>query len=153
MRKVLVAVILLLAASEALAVDPPDMALVAVNNPGPETAAQLLAQDVMVVRDMERYLLAVAGPDDLRLMKDLGLDLTVLDSPISGKSYYTVGVGKRATSGQVAAHGRLLRFDGLEAVVEASQEGAMDLAGLGLHPSDQRRSRGEVHSAQDGGGV
>ena len=131
MWKALVTLILL-GASEVFAANPPDMALVAVSNPGPETAAMLLARDVMVVRDMERYLLAVAGPEKLRLMEDLGLDWDILDRSIRGKTYYTVGVGSRASIREVAAAVRVLRFDGNEAVVEASEREAEVLSALGL---------------------
>ena len=132
MRKVYLLVFLLIVLAEVLVAGPSDMALIAVESPGAETTASLLAEDIMVVRDMDTYLLVVAGPEDLAVIDGLGLDWTMLDGPIVGKTYYTVGVGERATRSQIEARARLLRFDGSEAVIEASQEEAMGVAGLGL---------------------
>jgi hypothetical protein len=132
MRKVYLLVFLLIVLTEVLVAGPVDMALIAVESPDSETAARLLAEDIMVVRDMDTYLLVVAGPEDLAVMDGFGLGWTMLDGPIAGKTYYTVGVGERATRSQLEARARLIRFDGREAVIEASQEEAMKVAGLGL---------------------
>ena len=112
--------------------DVSEAALVAVENPGPGTAADLLARGIMVVRDMERYLIVVAGPEDIRTMDDLGLDWAVLDRRIDGKTYYTVTVGREARLREIPARIRVLRFDGFDAVVEAPPEEAMKLVAGGL---------------------
>jgi hypothetical protein len=132
MRKALLATILLLAVSGIAAYGAMEQALVVVDNPGPETVSTLLKRDVMVVRDMKGYILAAATPADRQVLNELGLEWTVLDASVEGKTYFTVGVGERATTAQIEARARLLRFDGREAVIEASQEEAMDVAALGL---------------------
>ncbi len=106
--------------------------LVVVTDPAPSTARQLVEKGMMVVRDMERYLLVVATTDDLEKLSNLGLNWEVLDESIEGKIYYTVGIGERVKVEKVASLGRLLRFDGLEAVVEATPEEAQEIAALGL---------------------
>jgi hypothetical protein len=132
MRKALLLAALIIVGSAFMAAGASDVALIAVENPESGTAAELLARDVMVVREMEQYLIVAAGNDRQPVLDALGLDWAILDDSVSGKTYYTVGVGSRATRSQVEARARLLRFDGREAVVEASQEEAMKLAGLGL---------------------
>jgi hypothetical protein len=109
-----------------------DMALVAVNNPAPGTAADLLAEGVMVVRDLERYLLVVAGGREMAVLSNLGLSWAVLDRPIGEKTYYTVGVRQGAKLSDIEANARVLRFDGLEAVVETSSEEAAMIVGAGF---------------------
>ena len=64
MRKVYLLVFLLIVLAEVLVAGPSDMALIAVESPDSETAARLLAEDIMVVRDMDTYLLVVAGRCD-----------------------------------------------------------------------------------------
>lgn len=107
-------------------------ALVAVNDPAPGTAAGLLAQDVMVVRDMERYLIVAAGSEDFVVMDALGLDWAILDQPIDGKTYYTVTARDEARIHSIEAEIRVLRFDGFDAVVEGSPGEVEKLAAGGL---------------------
>jgi hypothetical protein len=111
---------------------PGDMALIAVNHPGEDTVGALLAENLMVVRDMETYLLVVTGDEGRRILDDMGLDWTVLDDSVEGKAFFTVGVGKEAPLSLIQTRARLLRFDGREAVVEASQAEASDLAAGGF---------------------
>ncbi len=132
MGKALLVTILLLAVSNVAAYAETEQALVSVDKAGPGTAPALLARDVMVVREMDHYILVAATPAARQVLSQLGLEWTVLDDSIEGKTYFTVGVGERATEAQVRAHSRVLRFDGREAVVEATQEEAMEVAGLGL---------------------
>lgn len=110
----------------------PDMALIAVNSPQPGTAAELLNSGLTVVRDLERYLLAVGGDRETAMLTGMGLAWTVLDEAIGGKTYYTVGIRAGADIADIEAHGRVLRFDGLEAVVEASPESAERMIGPGF---------------------
>jgi hypothetical protein len=132
MRKVLMLVVVLIAAAQALAGGTDDMAIIAVESPDPEIAAGLLAQEVMVVRDMDTYLLVITGAEGQGIIDAMGLTWTMLDGPVAGKNYYTVGVGERAVRSQIESRARLLRFDGGEAVIEASEEEAMEVAALGL---------------------
>ena len=92
-RRGLLAGVLLLLVSAAISANSPDLALVAVDHPGPTTVATLLDADVMVVRDMQRYLLLAATPADLTRLDQLDLRWEMLDPSIAGKTYYTVGVG------------------------------------------------------------
>ena len=108
------------------------MALVSVNNPAPGTAAELLASGIMVVRDLGRYLLVAARDRDMMTLAALGLDWTVLDRSVAGKTYYTVGVRPGAGTGDIEANARVLRFNGLEAVVEASPADAEKIVGSGF---------------------
>jgi hypothetical protein len=109
-----------------------ETALVAVENPGPGTTADLLARGIMVVRDMERYLLVAAGTEDLIEMDEIALDWTMLDRSIDGKSYFTVTVARESRLLEIPARIRVLRFDGFDAVVEAPQDEAMKLVADGL---------------------
>jgi hypothetical protein len=128
----LLAAALMLLSAALLAAGPADMALVAVDNPAPGVAARLLERDIMVVRDMDTYLLVAAGREDLGLLDEMDLDWSVLDRSIRGKTYYTVGISRRATIREVNARVRVLRFDGREAVIEASEREAGSLSALGL---------------------
>jgi leucyl aminopeptidase len=132
MKKSLLGTILLLAVCAVAARASMDRALVSIDNPGPETASALLDRDVMVLREMNGYLLAAADPAGLEVLEALGLEWKLLDESIEGKTYFTVGVGTRASEAGIRAHARILRFDGEEAVIEASQEDALKVAGLGL---------------------
>jgi hypothetical protein len=132
MTKLLALACLLIPFSGLLVSVQAEPALVAVNDPAPGTAAQLVAEDIMVVRDMERYLIIVAQPEDIDRMEDLGLDWTVLDDAIEGKSYYTVVVRDAARISRADARIRILRSDGYDAVVEASPQEAENLLAAGL---------------------
>jgi hypothetical protein len=133
MRKALIILgILTVSFATTWASGPVGKILISVEHPGPLTTEKLQRDGVTVVRDMGRYLIAVAGPDQLELMESSGMELAILDRDISGKTYYTVGVGERVSINSVASVGRVLRFDGVEAVIEASQEEALEIAAMGL---------------------
>jgi hypothetical protein len=100
----------------------PDQALIAVTNPASGTAAALVGQGVMVVRDLGRYLLVVGGAREQQILGSLGLDFTVLDAAVADRTYYTVGVRRGAGIDDLEANARVLRFDGLEAVIEATSD-------------------------------
>jgi len=127
-----VVVFIVLATTVSTVFATPASNLVVVTDPAPSTARELVETGIMVVRDMERYLLIVASADDLETLSNLGLNWEVLDESIEGKTYYTVGIGERVEVEKVATLGRILRFDGLEAVVEATPEEAEQIAALGL---------------------
>jgi hypothetical protein len=136
MRNLLVIVALLpvlfIPVQQPMASDAPEMALITVEGPDPGTTATLLAQDIKVVRDMERYLLVVASPEDLKFIDDLGLNWAMLDSPIAGKTYYTVTAKDHTRLLEAEAEIEILRFDGFDAVVAAPPQEAHKLAGAGL---------------------
>jgi hypothetical protein len=110
----------------------PEAALIAVENPPAGTVGRLLAEGVMVVREMQGYLLVAAEPSQMSLLTSMGLDWTILDQPVDGKTYYTVGAGAGAVAADIEAGGRVLRFARGEAVVEASPEGAGRIASAGF---------------------
>jgi hypothetical protein len=124
--------LLLASATGVVASNAAEDALVAVDQPAPGTTAALLAEDVMVVRDMERYLIVLAGSEDLEVLDDLGLDWAILDQPIDGRTYYTVTARDEARLKSIGAEIRILRFDGFDAVVEGSPEEVEKLAAGGL---------------------
>jgi len=131
-RKALLFLIIVVAVAGVLLAAESEVALIAIEHPGPDTASRLLAEDVTVVRDMGTYLLVAAESGDLAVMESLGLEWTLLDSPVGGKTYYTVGLEGPADLSRIDAHTRLLRFDGSEAVIEASEEEVLKVVGPGV---------------------
>jgi hypothetical protein len=119
-------------AAPGFAADGQDAALVSIEAPGPGTAATLLSREVMVVRDLERYLLVVTETQDLERMRDLGLTVRVLDEPIGSKTYYTVGLRDPAQLAELQRLARVLRSDAWDAVVEASPAEALEIVGAGF---------------------
>ena len=108
------------------------VSLVSVENPAPGAAATLLAGDIAVVRDMERYLLVVADSGEQARLTELGFTWKTLDPTIAGKTYYTAS---RPPAGSEAALGglvRMLRADEHDIVFEAAPDRAEATAGLGL---------------------
>jgi hypothetical protein len=81
---------------------------------------------------MERYLLVVAGPDDLARMTELGHDWRRLDSRIAGRTYYTAGRPPAAVETALLGDVRVLRADEYDLVFEATPERADGLAANGL---------------------
>ncbi|MFZ1947489.1 MAG: M28 family peptidase [bacterium] len=120
-----------LEATENLAADQiaPDQALIAVSNPSSGTTEVLLGRQVAVVRDLGGYLLVVGGAREQAVLASLGLDWTVLDPAVGGKTYYTVGVRQGAGIDDLQAGTRVLRFDGREAVIEASADEVAKIIG------------------------
>ncbi|MGD8394285.1 MAG: M28 family peptidase [Candidatus Eiseniibacteriota bacterium] len=115
----LVCLLPLLVPATQIAAAPAERALVVVEHPSPGTVAALIDADVMVVRDMQRYVLVAAAPGDRSRLDALGLDWRVLDPVIGQKTYFTVGFTEDVDPAAMLPPGaRLLRFDGAEAVVE-----------------------------------
>lgn len=108
-----------------------DRALVLVQSPPPHAAARLLEQGVMVVRDLERSLLVVAGPGDDAALDRSGSAWRVLDASIEGRTYYTVGVRDEARLRALPGVRVLSLADG-EAVIEAAPERALAVSGAGM---------------------
>lgn len=106
--------------------------LVAVNNCSEDVIAEVMERGILVVRDLGSYFLAVASSEELEILTQLGLDWQVLDDSIDGKTYYTVGIGARVAIEDVGKVARVLRFDGAEAVIEATPQEAQEIVGLGL---------------------
>jgi hypothetical protein len=106
----------------------PQGALVSIEDPGPETSRTLVGSGVTVVREMDGYLLALAGAGDLAIMEEMGLDFVILDPSIKGKTYFTVAMPNAKAFRELAAGIEVLRYDRKEAVIEASQEEALRFA-------------------------
>lgn len=120
-----------------LAINPPtaaaaDRALVAIEGASPDAVARLLADGVTVVRDLDRYLLAVATPEEMTRISGLGLHAVVLDPSTEGKTYYTAAALRGAQISDLDPRIRVLRVDGAEVVFEATPEVAETAAGLGF---------------------
>jgi len=125
-------------ASAQIDVSPPgllaagDGALVSVEHPAPGTAAALLAEGVMVVRDLERYLLVVATPPERARLSELGLSWRLLDESVAGRTYYTVLLRHASRAAELRRAVRVLRVDEWDAVIEAPPAEAERLAGSGF---------------------
>ncbi len=130
MRSVLAVVLLaaLAAPSPAAAAPPPTGSLVIVEHPTARTAGALLANDLAVVRDMERFLLVVAPVSELAALDELGLTWRILDADTVGKTYYTVQV-RGASVAEVEPGVRILWSDGIDAVIEATPDQVEKVAG------------------------
>lgn len=122
--------------------------MVVVDDPSPSTVSRLLGAGVMVVRDMERYLLVAADGDALSKMTSTGLDYEILDESMRGRSYYIVFPRSRATLADLGGAIRVLRSDRYDAVIEAAPNDAETLAAAGfeivrvyVHPLRQAEKR------------
>lgn len=111
----------LLSASEFTKTD-----LVVVIDPAPGTLPLLLDEGIMVVRDMERYMLAFADEKDRAILDNSGLTWKILDSGVADREYYTVGF--RGAMGAEALRSfrdvRILYADQFGAVISAPFESA-----------------------------
>ncbi len=106
--------------------------LVAVEASSPRTVRLLLDEGIMVVRDMELYLLVLADKSDFATLDRLAVSWELLDSggPAS-PDYYTVEKrGPRNFDALRMIEGvRVLRVDDFSAVIAASFEGADKVSG------------------------
>jgi len=129
-RYLFLAAVLLLVAPLAAA-RAGERALVSVEAPPPGTVAALHGDGVMVVRDLGRYLLAVASPSDLARLDARGLRWRVLDESVEGRTYYTVVTRGRPLDALLPA-GHMLRSDDYETVVRAAPGEAERIAEAGF---------------------
>jgi hypothetical protein len=111
---------------------PQERSLVLIERARPKTAEDLLAADVVVVREFGRRLLAVTGKEGLAQIEKMGLRYTVLDTDITGKTYYTAYLRDERTAGFAASLVNILEREGVEAVVRASPKEADALAAEGI---------------------
>ncbi|UCG53364.1 MAG: M28 family peptidase [Candidatus Latescibacterota bacterium] len=110
---------------------PDKTALVTIESRDPFIAERLLATDVMIVRDMGRYLLALADERGMATLDALGLRWEILDDDTEGKTYYTVDFRDEKRLRAAASRIRILKQDGLAGVIEASPREALTIAGDG----------------------
>lgn len=111
---------------------PQERALVLIERAGPKTVEDLLAADVVVVREFGRRLLAVSAKEGLAQIEKMGLRYTVLDTDITGKTYYTAYLRDERTAGFAGSLVNILEREGVEAVVRASPKEADALAAEGI---------------------
>ncbi len=128
-KRLIAAILLVVLADTSLAAVP---ALVIVRNPRPGTAASLLAADVMVVDNADRRLLVVARPGDTEILQSLGLRWSILDPDVTGKTYYTTSIRNGSDRSAVTSLVRVLGWEGVDAVFEATPAEAARLAGEGF---------------------
>jgi hypothetical protein len=131
MMKGLVAFLLVIVAAEAMAVSPDD-ALVVIPAPDEGLSARLLERDISVVRDMGRFLLVTAGPEDRATLDRLGVRYETVDPSVDGKTFYTVLVRNARGLDALGARARVLYSDGVDAVIAARPAEAEVLAGDGF---------------------
>ncbi len=124
---------------------------VSVEAPTLETAATLLADDIMVVRDLERYLLVVVDDDGLARLAQRALTYSILDQTVADKSYYIVALRNQDQMTWLESRARILRRDDFEAVIEATPDEAdfvsrhgLDIAKVFMRPL-RLSSPPEVH--------
>jgi len=126
------AILLLSLATSGMASEAQDRALVAVENASPSAASELLADGVMVLRDMGSYLLVAAEQGQLSRLDELGLAWEALDRSIEGKTYYTVAYTDPFALGRIEQPVRVLKITPYSAVIEASIIEADIVAAAGL---------------------
>ena len=131
MRKLLPVVLLLLVATTSGG-GAPQRSLVAINDPLPDAAAALLDSGIQVVRDMDRYLLAVVDPADIASRRDAGGTWRILDESMEGKAYYTVTLHGDGDVERLTAAARVLRADRYDAVVEIAESQVESLLAEGF---------------------
>jgi hypothetical protein len=132
MKRLATFLVLLLCFAATTGAGGPRKALVAVNDPRPGAAAVLLGAGIQVVRDMDRYLLAIVPDSDLADLDALGVDWTILDTPAEGRTYYTVSVSDPAALARLRSLARVVRADGHDAVVAMPEERAPRVVAAGF---------------------
>lgn len=110
---------------------PPERALVAVLDPPAGTAARLVSDGLMVVRDLGDYLLVVADAGEVARIEALGLRPALLDRSVDGETYYTVAA-PGGLLGDAGPGVRVLRAGPHDAVIAAAPEAAEALAARGF---------------------
>jgi hypothetical protein len=80
----------------------------------------------------EDYLIAGATEDDLAFLASQGLAYRVLDEEFAPGEYYLVYPRRADQLSLISQHGRLLYFDGLQALIRAPMAKAERLPALGL---------------------
>ncbi|MCP4290658.1 MAG: M28 family peptidase [bacterium] len=111
-----------------------DRMLVSIEQPTPDMIKQMLADDILVTRDLGRYLVAVTTAEQYRQLSNSGMTIDVLDSSTDGKNYYTVSLRNQEQASWLRDNARLLRQDSVDAVIEAtaSEADAVSSAGLDI---------------------
>jgi hypothetical protein len=132
MTKTIFCALLLLFLPQGFLAQPDDRMLVAVESPERGTSAALLTAGITVVADMERYLLVIASDEDLAKLEALSLRARILDDNINGKTYYTTAVRNDGVHNRIRTKVRVLRYDGIDAVIEAPPERAERIVAEGV---------------------
>jgi hypothetical protein len=113
-------------------------ALIVLDRPSSQPPDQLSDAGAFIVRDMGLWQIAVAEAGALENLDRLGIDYTVVDDSIEGKSYYTVSPLRRVPPlrtpgiGELSKYGRILYSAGSVFLVESPAPAAELLPGVGF---------------------
>ena len=112
--------------------------LIVLDRPSSVSPDRLSQAGAMIVRDMGSWQIAVADAGALENLDRLGIDYTVVDDTIEGKSYYTVFPLRRVPplrtpgTGELSKYGRILYSAGSVFLVESPAAAAEMLPGVGF---------------------
>ena len=109
-----------------------NLTLVVITNPEAPLVADLLAGEVMVLRDLERLLLVAAADRDFALLDRAGASWTALRACRPGNDPYTAGIHDPIQRDQIAAASDLLWSDEGIAVFAATPEEALKVLEDGM---------------------
>jgi hypothetical protein len=132
MKRVLQVLLIVLLVAQVSMASANDRMLVSIEQPTPDMIKQMLADDVLVTRDLGRYLVAVITAEQYQQLSNRGLTIDVLDPSTDGKNYYTVTLRNLEQAAWLRDNARLLRQDSIDAVIEATAREADTVSGAGL---------------------
>jgi hypothetical protein len=113
-------------------------ALIVLDHPSSLSPDELSDTGAFIVRDMGSWQIAVADAGALENLDRLGIDYTLVDDTIEGKSYYTVFPLRRVPPlrtpgiGELSKYGRILYSAGSVFLVESPAAAAEMLPGAGF---------------------
>ncbi|MCK5405987.1 MAG: hypothetical protein KAJ37_00975, partial [Candidatus Krumholzibacteria bacterium] len=113
-------------------------ALIVLDRQSSVSPHRLSQAGAVIVRDMGSWQIAVADAGALENLDRLGIDYTVVDDTIEGKSYYTVFPLRRVPplrtpgTGELSKYGRILYSAGSVFLVESPAAAAEMLPGVGF---------------------
>ena len=113
--------------------DPSSLALIAIEDAGPETLPDLLAQGFLVIWNGGDFLLAAVDREGRERLVGRGIPWTLLDDPIAGKTYWVASPVRASDEAGLGSRARVLRLVRGTAVIEAPPDALGDLLQHGLH--------------------
>jgi hypothetical protein len=109
-----------------------DRSLLLLEHPGSPVLAELLREDVLVVRDLGTHVLVVGDARAQAILTEKNLPWEILDSTVADKTYYVVAPAGPPDAPSLARHARVLHQEERLSIVEASPDEALEVAGLGF---------------------
>jgi hypothetical protein len=109
-----------------------DRSLLILERPGSPVLAELLREEVLVVRDLGTHVLVVGDARTQAILAEKDLEWEVLDSAVADKTYYLVAPAGPADAPSLARHARVLHQEERVSIVEATPDEALDIVGLGF---------------------